>query len=296
MLDIDRIREAPELRRWSIGAELGRGGMGVVHAAADRDSGAPCAIKFVLPGMQAETAALVAREITNSRYLDHPNVVRAHDSGRVGETPFVVMELCAHGSLSDRVADRGPLPPDEAVPLILDTLAGLRYAHMAPVTVPTIHGDETEATGLVHRDIKPPNILLAGAGATAKVADFGLAKAFQVAGLSGLTRTGTTAGTPAFMPRQQVVDFKYATPAVDVWAAAASLYFALTATPPRDFTPGRDPWVTAYRTRPVPVRERGVPLPDRLADLLDAALVDDPEPAFTNAGELAGALREVYPA
>lgn len=292
MLDIDRIREAPQLRRWDVGAELGRGGMGVVFSAVDRDSGAPCAIKFVSPDLRENTAALVEREITNSLSLDHPNIVRAYRSGRVEDTPFVVMELCGHGSLSQRVAERGPLPADEAVPLILDTLAGLGYAHTATVTALTVHGGQAEATGLVHRDIKPPNILLAGTGETAKIADFGLAKAFQLAGLSGLTRTGTTAGTPAFMPRQQVIDFKYATPAVDVWATAASLYFALTGHPPRDFTAARDPWVTAYRSRPVPVLERGVPLPTRLAAVVDEALVDDPEPVYTTAGQLADALKE----
>ncbi len=286
MAAVDDLRDAPELARWWIGAELGRGGMGVVYEATERETGEPCALKIITLGPDA--AAQVRRELDNSRQLDHPNVVRTHAAGLVGDIPYLAMELCPHGNLGQRVRERGPLPAGEAVPLIRQVLGGLEYAHTAPVTATDVHGCEVEATGLVHRDIKPPNILLAGD--TAKIADFGLAKAFQLAGLSGLTRTGSSAGTPAFMPRQQVIDFKYATPAVDVWAAAASLYFALTAHAPRDFRPGRDPWVTAWRSRPVPIRDRGVEVPARLADLLDEALADDPELCFATAMELRVAL------
>ena len=77
----------------------------------------------------------------------------------------------------------------------------------------------------------------------AKVGDYGLSKAFDLAGLSGQTCTGAVAGTPAFLPRQQVINFKYARPEVDVWAAAAFLYYLLTVRPPREFPPGMDPWL-----------------------------------------------------
>jgi len=286
MAVIDDLRDAPELARWRIGDELGRGGMGVVHAATDRETGEPCALKLITTGSGA--GALVRREIENSRRLDHPNVVRTHASGLVRDVAFMVMELCAHGNLAQRVRERGPLPADQAIPLITQVLAGLEYAHAAPLTATDAHGREVDVAGLVHRDVKPQNILLAGE--VAKVADFGLAKAFQLAGLSGLTHTGASAGTPAYMPRQQVIDFKYAAPAVDVWAAAASLYFALTAHTPRDFVPGKDPWLTAWRSRPVPVRDRGVPMPDRLATLLDEALADDPELRFGTAAEFRAEL------
>jgi serine/threonine-protein kinase len=125
--------------------------------------------------------------------------------------------------------------------------------------------------GLVHRDLKPHNLLLTGSGASpiAKVADFGLSKAFDAAGLSGQTRTGLTAGTPLFMPRQQVINFEYAKPDVDVWAMAATMYHMLTGRFPRNFVRGKDPWQTVLQTDPVPIRKRDSSIPPKLTGLLD---------------------------
>ncbi|MFD0578563.1 protein kinase domain-containing protein [Dactylosporangium darangshiense] len=136
------------------------------------------------------------------------------------------MSTAPAAALADRVA-RGRLGVDEAVPLILQALDGLEHAH---------------GQGVVHRDLTPHNILLAADG-TVKVADFGLAKAFDQAGLSGLTRTGTAAGKPYFMPYQQVVNFRHARPAVDVgrWPRACITCSPATtrATSPVARTPGR---------------------------------------------------------
>src|SRR5262249_33537245 len=119
-------------------------------------------------------------------------------------------------------------------------------------------------------------------------------KAFDLAGLSGLTATGTAAGTPAFMPRQQVVNFKYVKPEVDVWAAAATLYFALTGHPPRTLPPRRDPWLAVWASQPVPLLERGVAVPAALARVVDEALVDQPAIRFTSAAALRSALAGAY--
>ncbi len=121
----------------------------------------------------------------------------------------------------------------------------------------------------------------------------GLAKAFDLAGLSGQTCTGMMAGTPSFMPRQQVVDFRYAKPEVDVWAAAASLYFMLTAYYPRDFPRGIDPWQRVLQTDPIPIRQRQTTIPRKLADLLDHALHDHPDIPFKSAAGLRGELEAI---
>ena len=97
------------------------------------------------------------------------------------------------------------------------------------------------------------------------------------------------------MPRQQVVNFKYAKPEVDVWAAAATLYFVLTGKPPREFPPHRDPWQIVLTTDAVPIRQRDPLVPARLAEVLDLALRDQPEIHFKTAAEFRLALADALP-
>ncbi|MDO0930243.1 hypothetical protein QQY66_00360 [Streptomyces sp. DG2A-72] len=122
--------------------------------------------------------------------------------------------------------------------------------------------------------------------------DNGMAKAFDLAGLSGLTRTGTTAGTVAYMPRAQLISFKYAKPEVDVWATAATLYAMLTGTTPRDFAPSADPILVVLQKRPVPIRQRNPSLPRRLAEVIDEALIDNPRITVTSADMFKRPLQE----
>jgi serine/threonine-protein kinase len=117
-----------------------------------------------------------------------------------------------------------------------------------------------------------------------------LAKAFDLAGLSGQTRTGSAAGKPYFLPRQQVINFKYAKPEVDVWAAAASFYFMITGQPPRNFPEGKDPWQVVLQTPAVPIRQRDSGILKRLAKVIDLALIDRPAIPFQSAAECKRAL------
>jgi serine/threonine protein kinase len=149
---------------------------------------------------------------------------------------------------------------------------------------------------LVNRDVKPQNILLTGPRTEpqVKIADFGLAKAFERAGLSGYTSTGALGGSVAFMPRSQIVNYKYAAPPVDVWAAAACLYWTLTGATPRDFPDGADPVGVVLREPVVPVLRRTRTLPVRLAGLIDSVLADGDAGGRTvpSALEFGRALRE----
>jgi serine/threonine-protein kinase len=279
--------------------KLGEGGCGAVCLARHEKSSKPVALKVMLPrvALDANSKELFLRETANTKALDHRHVVKLLDYGCSGGSFFFTVEFCDGGSVDKLMKQRGgTLSIEEAGPIILQALAGLEYAHQAEIpNIKLKNGTYAPGRGLVHRDIKPQNLFLCGSGSSciAKVGDYGLSKAFDNAGLSGQTMSGTMMGTPAFMPRQQVVNFKYAKPEVDVWSMAASLYFMLTGFVPRDFQPGKDPWQTVLQTNAVPIRQRKAAIPQKLAEFIDQALVDKPEIHFKTAAELRKALERV---
>jgi WD40 repeat protein len=278
--------------------ELGQGGWSTVYLVCHDQSKELMALKVMLPKVATKpwAIAMFLREVENTKALQHPNVVQLRDYGYDRGTFFFTLEYCNSGSVADLIRQRGGrLSVDEAVSITLQTLDGLEYAHNAEIPyVKRADGSIGKGWGLVHRDLKPGNIFLTQIGDSriAKVADYGLAKAFDLAGLSGQTRSGTKAGTPRFIPRQQVINFKYAKPEVDVWAAAASLYNMLTGTYPRDFS-NKDPFLTVLQTDPVPIRQRDSSIPKLLAELIDLALVDQPEIHFKTAAAFKQALESV---
>lgn len=273
------------IRGYEILRELGRGGQGVVHLARHVDSGELVALKVLLAEVAVQEAARdgFLREIQSLQVLRHRNIVEFRHSGYSRGTFFLASEFCDGGSVDRLCASHldGTLPLDQAVPIVCQVLDGLDHAH-------------TGRPGLVHRDVKPHNILLAGTGAgtVAKLGDFGLAKAFDQAGLSGHTRTGSVAGSVAFMSRVQLLDFKFSRPEVDVWAAAATLYWMLTGAPPRDFPSGVDPILAVLNRATIPIRRRRPALPRRLARVIDEALVEQPRILVISAAELRSALQD----
>jgi serine/threonine protein kinase len=140
----------------------------------------------------------------------------------------------------------------------------------------------------VHRDLKPQNILLGGG--CARVSDFGLSKSFQQAGLSGMSMTGGFAGTPYFMPREQITNFKYVKPVTDVWSMAATFYNMLTGAFPYDFPAGRDPIDVILNDAVVSLRKRDKTLPPMIATVLDRALAKKPGERFPTASDFLTAL------
>lgn len=283
--------------------ELGRGGQGVVYLARHEGTGEEVALKVLLAQVAVEKAAVYGfqREVASVAALRHPNVVRFRGSGADGGTFYFTSEYCAGGNVLDLMRRLGrTLTAEEAVPIAAQVLDGLAYAHSAPIPgraplegagAPV--GLGIPARGLVHRDVKPPNILLTAPrpGAEAKLGDFGLAKAFDLAGLSGHTMTGSIGGTLSYMPRVQVLNYRFVKPEVDVWACAASLYFMLTGSTPRTFPKGQDSVNVVLKTAAVPIRERDSLIPPRLAAVIDEALVDKPRIMVTSAAQLAAALR-----
>ena len=275
---------------------LGRGGMGEVWKVREKKTGKYFALKTMLPQMaineQAKT--LFLREAKVSEQLDHKNVVRTYKSGCANGVFYILMDLCEGGSVDSLMAKHGgKLCLEQATLITLQVLDGLEYVHNVKVDVDIKKGlfnstKEVEAYGLVHRDFKPGNIFLADNTdyPVAKVADFGMAKAFETAGMSKVTKDGSAMGTPQFMPRQQAVNFRYSEPDVDVWAAAASYYNMLTGQFPRDFAPGKNPCMVLMTGGIVPIRQRDQSIPPKLAAVIDRALQEVPEIGYKSAATL----------
>ena len=273
---------------------LGQGGCGEVFLVKHIHTKKLLALKLMLPHVAAQAQGVKAflRETENTKCLQHPHVIQLLDYGFAENAFFFTMEYCDCGDVVKLMETQGGrLSVNIAIPIILQVLDGLIYAHN--VEIPhVLLADGTKGTGkgLVHRDLKPSNIFLTDVNGKmiAKIGDYGLAKAFDLAGLSGQTLTGTKAGTPAFMCRQQLIDFKRALPEVDVWATAASLYCMLTGDVPRDFV--GDPFSCVLKNDIIPIRQRDRTIPEKLADVIDLALREKPQLHFSTAADFKQAL------
>ncbi|MBV8200286.1 MAG: serine/threonine protein kinase, partial [Acidobacteria bacterium] len=173
--------------RYEILAELGRGGMGRVYQAFDRELGEPVAIKTLLgqPDDDSQDAERLLREIQICRKITHPNVVRLFDLGRFPGGLFLTMELLEGERLDHRIARQGQLPPPLAQHFLCEVAAGLQEAH---------------SLGIVHRDLKPSNVFLTPL--RLKILDFGIAR--QLGSDTRLTATGFAVGSPAYMSPEQL--------------------------------------------------------------------------------------------
>ena len=270
----------PEVAGYAIQGRIGKGGYGAVYLAKRRTNNFPAAIKVMLSRVAVNDASRrrFLQEIGVLRRLKHPNVVQLLENGAAGSLFYFIMEYCEGGSVLGLMKRRrGKVPLREAGPLFLQSLSGLEYVHKK---------------GLVHRDVKPSNLLLKRQGKhwEAKVGDMGLAKNFEAVGLSGMTITGTYGGTPYFMPREQITDFKRMKPSSDVWSMGATLYYVLTGTFPREFGPKKNPFEVVLAGKTVPLRERDSSVPKSVAVVADKALSIEPLHRYKDAGEMRLAL------
>lgn len=272
----------PVIAGYRIKRRIGVGGFGAVYLAERESDKHPVAIKVMLARVAVDEDARrkFSQEIEVLRKLQHPNIVTILDSGSVGSAFYFVMEHCRGGSVTDYMeANGGKLAPAVALPIMLQSLEGLAFAH---------------AKGIVHRDLKPSNILLTGTPAqpVAKLADMGLAKNFDKAGFSGMTVTGAFAGTPYFMPKEQLTNFKYVKPVTDVWSMGATFYNMLSAETPHNFPQGCDPMEVILRGEIVPLSIRTPGIPKAIAAVVDRAIQAGVKDRFQDAGEMLAALRK----
>jgi eukaryotic-like serine/threonine-protein kinase len=283
---------------YTILTELGRAGCSTIYVARHKQTRDLVAIKLMLPQVAINRRARdwFLRQVENTKALHHPNIVQLRDYGYGKGTFFCALEYCKDGNIFDLMRKRNSrLSIDEGIAITMQVLDGLDYAHHAEIPYTRLSdGTFGKGRGLIHRDIKPHNILLTYSDKklVAKIADYGLSKAFDLAGFSGQTMSGNKAGTPGFIPRQQVLNFKYGKPDLDVWTTAACLYFMLTGFYPRDFT-NKDPFLVVLQTPAIPIRRRNSDIPVKLAEVIDLALVDNPQITFKSAVEFKQALLSV---
>jgi serine/threonine-protein kinase len=178
--------------RYEVRGTLGKGGMGVVYRALDKQLDEEVALKVLRPEVVQQDPTILERfklEIKLARKISHPNVLRTHDIGDAGGTPFISMEYIEGVTLKDLVASKGALPLGVGLRIAKQMCRGLEAAH---------------AQGVVHRDIKPHNMLILPETGDLKIMDFGIARVSEMkAGQGGLTTDGTVMGTPDYMPPEQ---------------------------------------------------------------------------------------------
>lgn len=278
MADTLYSREFLELQsaltgRYTLERELGRGGMGIVFLARDVSLDRPVAVKLLPPYLAAQTvirerflreARLVAR-------LSHPNIVTVFAVEDHGDLVFFVMAYVRGETLTQRVMRSGPLPPATATRMIQEVAWGLGYAH---------------ANGVIHRDVKPDNVMLDQGSGRAMIADFGIAHAADDASLTG---PGQLVGTPEYMSPEQAfgnpVDGRS-----DLYSLGATAFFSLTGRPL--FT-GPSPLAVVSRhlnEPPPPLATVRPDLPSELTRAVDRCLSKTPEQRFSTGEELAEAL------
>jgi len=221
------------------------------------------------------------REIEVAAALDHPNIVRFIESGTHNGAVYLVTEY-VEGSDAARLADSngGRLPYKEAIDVVAQSLDALAYAH---------------GLGYIHRDIKESNILLRGASPsyTAKLTDFGLAKSFTQSGMSGITMAGDMAGTFAYMPPEQIKDFRNVKPTSDIYALGMTAYSLLAGDTALDIGSGGDMAATVraiFEGQIVPLRRRVPEVPEGVAHIIERALAKDPAQRWQSAGAMRTAL------
>jgi serine/threonine-protein kinase len=259
--------------RYSLDRELGRGGMGIVYLAHEVALDRPVALKLLPPALalQAQLRERFLREARTAAKLSHPNIVPIHAVDEVGDFVFFAMAFIDGESLGQRVRQRGPLPASEATRVMREVAWALAYAH---------------AQGVVHRDIKPDNILLEQGSGRALVTDFGIA---HVREAPGMTAVGEVLGTAEYMSPEQAsgesVDARS-----DIYSLGVLGYYAIS---------GRLPFeaesvgavLAKHITQPAPPVTAAAPeAPGRVARTIDQCLAKEPAQRYADGAELAEAL------
>lgn len=264
------VAAAPEVPGYHILGELGRGGIGVVYKARQVALNRIVALKFIRGSeVRARDQARFQAEAEAAAALQHPNVAQIHEIGRCDGRPFLSLEFCGGGSLSGRL-QRELFTPREAAQAVATLARAIQFAH---------------DHGVLHRDLKPDNVLLTTDGVL-KVTDFGLAKRFDPGSgqaTPGITHAGTILGTPSYMAPEQTEG--HADRLSDVYSLGAILYECLTGRPPFRGASSIDTMLAVTSQEPLPPSKL-VTLPRELEAICLKCLEKPPQRRYASAAEL----------
>ena len=270
---VERVLSA----HYELDREIGRGGFGIVYRAKDRRLKRTVAIKILPPELafRSEIKTRFLREAETAAQLSHPNIVPIYSVDEAEGIVFFVMAYISGDNLAKRLHDRGVLPVEETRRIIRDVADALAYAH---------------ERGVVHRDIKPDNILLDEEHARPMVTDFGIARAVSDGGDSRLTATGMAIGTPAYMSPEQAAGDRDIDGRSDLYSLGILGYQMLVGEPP--FMASSTPAILVKHIseRPVPVDQRRADVSPDLARAVMMMLEKDPANRFPSAAALVVAL------
>lgn len=269
---------------YTIGRELGGGGMSRLFLAEDHTLKRTVVIKLLPPSLASGVSAeRFRREVLLVARLQHPHIVPVLASGAAGDAIWYAMPYVNGESLKHRIDRGGALPIDEAVAILSEIADALAYAHRA---------------GVVHRDIKPANVLISEGHAV--LADFGIAHAHGSSGAENqsaeLTATGMGLGTPRYMAPEQFMEAARVDARADIYSLGILAYEMLTGRSPFEATTGAELLVAHVQQMPVPPRRRRAELPKALNDAVMRALAKNPEDRWRSADEFRQAIAGAQPA
>ena len=273
---------ARELGQYLLRRMLGEGGMGSVYLAEHRFLRRPCAVKLIRADQASDERALARfeREVQSAAGLTHPNTVQIYDYGQSEDgTLYFAMEYLPGVSLDHLVERHGPLDPARAVRILTQLCGALHEAH---------------ARGLVHRDLKPGNVMLCERGGVkdvAKLLDFGLVAALENEPADArITQAGMIMGTPAYMSPEQCMGDVNVTSACDIYSVGALGYFLLTGEAPFSGRPALQTIVAHLNETPRPITELRPEVPSELSDVIARCLAKEPAERYPDAASLERAL------
>ncbi|HEV2035745.1 MAG TPA: serine/threonine-protein kinase [Candidatus Dormibacteraeota bacterium] len=272
---------ARQIGKYRIKGELGRGGMGAVYLAEQMGLGREVAIKELIPSAAADPTALMRfmQEAQVMARTSHPNLVQVHDLEQIGEANYIVLEFVRGKSLREWV-NEGPIPMPQTFAVMHGVLQALDYAHRHSI---------------VHRDMKPENVLLSDEGAV-KVADFGIARLTDDSGAgSTATKTGTTVGTPQYMSPEQVASSKVDGRS-DLYSAGIVFYELVVGQPPFTASEADGPFTLMAKHVQAPPKPPSVHRPGldlRLEEVILKSLSKRPEERYQTGQEFDDAMSRV---